>query len=916
MKKGMSKFKIFRYLCLFFYLLCIIVLIVESCMDGKSSAKQSNAIGGGIADIVNDIGGDQTVVINPTKVEVNNKIDTATVFSSYQLYSTIYPANATYKSLIYESSDESIASISSTGQINFLNVGEVTFTIKNEKKPELFDQFTVMVNHIEVSEITYSLNAERNDDIYILYLEDEYKLDVTYEPLDATNKDLSFTLDSNKYLSITENGTIIPLNYSNGVVTTIKVKVGSFEKIVKLVVEIKDKIELERIEPTSNHYELYETESKKINFNFYPSNATFKDYTLTTADNSTIKISGSTIKGLSAGDATITVTSKMNPEISSNFTVTVKERENIKEFELSKTNLSLNIGSTSKIKVSIISPNRYALLSSLTYTSSNPTIASVTESGLIKALSDGTVTITVSNSDNTCIKEITIEVIKYTPPIGTEQDSETIGMDLELLKGPYITTKSSYNLTTLISVSKYYNLNNDQDYTPKNLNLSYEITSETTNIIQGNSLIVNEAGEITIKVTHISSGITRAISLIVLDKIEILKDNTFLTTTNINLLGNSEFNFIISNNKDNYYIRQTSTSLGNLKAIDDHNYQFLAYNTEGIITIEIIPLYDHQLIESKKIEITINIYNIKTTKLDIEIYNQTTSDELLIKNNEINAHVNDKLMVKVILDEFVNLSNVTFTSSNNSLLDITTDGKINVKKHGNVTLTIEDKITNIKQELIIHIYNIIKIDETNQITFKGQDASYNEATNTYQLLNGHSGSVKINFSADTTYQKIDYYSSNNKVISVGKDGTLTPHKEGTSTITLTISDGMTDNIVITIKVKVNPQVVVKDLSYFLHKIRKGLGHFGAFLVFGIFSTLTFMLFFRYKKWAFSVPVCFIQGFGIAALTEYIQTFVPGRCGLFSDVIIDFTGFCFSAIILTISILIFYLVKHLKSQKAE
>lgn len=74
-----------------------------------------------------------------------------------------------------------------------------------------------------------------------------------------------------------------------------------------------------------------------------------------------------------------------------------------------------------------------------------------------------------------------------------------------------------------------------------------------------------------------------------------------------------------------------------------------------------------------------------------------------------------------------------------------------------------------------------------------------------------------------------------------------------------------------------------------------------------------MLFFDKKKWIWSCPLNFIQGFAIAGLTELIQLLVPGRSGLLSDVLIDYSGFLISSVIIIISIILYYFIKK-KSKK--
>ena len=69
-----KKPQIFRFLCLIAYIICVVVLIVESCMNGTNSSTHSTAVGGTIADFINDFKGDQTVAVSPTSLKINNKI--------------------------------------------------------------------------------------------------------------------------------------------------------------------------------------------------------------------------------------------------------------------------------------------------------------------------------------------------------------------------------------------------------------------------------------------------------------------------------------------------------------------------------------------------------------------------------------------------------------------------------------------------------------------------------------------------------------------------------------------------------------------------------------------------------------------------------------------------------------------------
>ncbi len=97
----------------------------------------------------------------------------------------------------------------------------------------------------------------------------------------------------------------------------------------------------------------------------------------------------------------------------------------------------------------------------------------------------------------------------------------------------------------------------------------------------------------------------------------------------------------------------------------------------------------------------------------------------------------------------------------------------------------------------------------------------------------------------------------------------------------------------------------ENYSEFSSVIRKLVGHFGLFLISGIFTTLSikFIYYDLTKKcWIFLI-ISASSGLFLAILTEIIQLFVPGRSGEFKDVMIDFGGYIIPLII--ISAIIFF-----------
>ena len=97
----------------------------------------------------------------------------------------------------------------------------------------------------------------------------------------------------------------------------------------------------------------------------------------------------------------------------------------------------------------------------------------------------------------------------------------------------------------------------------------------------------------------------------------------------------------------------------------------------------------------------------------------------------------------------------------------------------------------------------------------------------------------------------------------------------------------------------------ENISSFSNVIRKLIGHFGLFLISGIFTTLSVKFIYYNLKKKYWIFVIISSSFGLflAILTEFIQLFVPGRSGEMMDVLIDFLGYIIAALIICLIIYI-------------
>ena len=120
------------------------------------------------------------------------------------------------------------------------------------------------------------------------------------------------------------------------------------------------------------------------------------------------------IKGINNGKAIITVTSA-NGKTATCIVEVVNDAVNVNKITLSTAKQTINVGTTTQIKAKIEPSN--ATNRELVWSSSDPSVATVNSSGVVKGIKDGTVTITAKTKDGTVVASITITVKKAEPTI-------------------------------------------------------------------------------------------------------------------------------------------------------------------------------------------------------------------------------------------------------------------------------------------------------------------------------------------------------------------------------------------------------------------------------------------------------------------------------------------------------------------
>ena len=109
----------------------------------------------------------------------------------------------------------------------------------------------------------------------------------------------------------------------------------------------------------------------------------------------------------------------------------------------------------------------------------------------------------------------------------------------------------------------------------------------------------------------------------------------------------------------------------------------------------------------------------------------------------------------------------------------------------------------------------------------------------------------------------------------------------------------------------------KNRSAFRMWVRKYSGHLFLFAVSGFFTTITFYMFLRDKKWWLSCVISSVFGFTMAGISELLQLIPALKRGAeWSDVWVDFLGYGTATLIVALTLGAIFLIRYLVKKHKE
>ena len=322
-----------------------------------------------------------------TSVTLNRSTATLKATETVQLSGSVLPANASNKNLVWTTSDENIATVSESGLVTAVAVGEVTITATSQSTPEISTTCRVSVVPTPVASITLSQTSVS------LKATETVSLTATVAPETATVKDVIWTSDNPEVATVDENGVITAVAVGSTSVSAIAADNNGAMGTCQVTVIPTTATGIAIEDPVSTTFKARET--IQLFAIVTPDNASDKTVTWTSSNPeiATVNESG-LVSAVSVGDVTITATNSAGQKASINLTV---EKTLAESIVLNTTSVQLKVGEENSLTVSF-SPAT-TTDKSITWSSSNTNVATVSETGLIKAVALGESVITAKTND-------------------------------------------------------------------------------------------------------------------------------------------------------------------------------------------------------------------------------------------------------------------------------------------------------------------------------------------------------------------------------------------------------------------------------------------------------------------------------------------------------------------------------------
>ncbi len=349
------------------------------------------------------------ITVSPTEVELF-------VGDKRVLTAEVQPSDATDKSTRWESSDESVATVSQEGEITAISPGKAVITVSSQEVSA-----TCNVTVLEISVESISVVPE---ELSMTVGDPAIKLETTILPENATFKTVTWNSSDESIATVSENGEVTPVGAGTANITA----TTNNGKTAACMVTVNPKIiDAESISLDKSTLQLTVEDIYQLIATVLPEDATDKTVAWTSSDPNIASVDNSgLVTAMSAGTAIVTASCGNH---AAECTVTVIPKViDVTGISLDKSTLQLTEEETYNLTATVTPED--ATDKTVIWTSSNPNIASVDDTGKVTAIAKGEATIIASCGSHTAECVVTV-VAKVIPVASISLDKETAEIKVE-----------------------------------------------------------------------------------------------------------------------------------------------------------------------------------------------------------------------------------------------------------------------------------------------------------------------------------------------------------------------------------------------------------------------------------------------------------------------------------------------------
>ena len=585
--------------------------------------------------------------------------------------------------------------------------------------------------NVPVTGVTVSENA------VTMWVGEDKSFGVTVSPEGATNKNWTSSTSNASIASLSGKSTIHAVAPGTAIIT---VTTEDGKKTATITVTVTQQVGEIRLSADKTTLKVGGT--AKVTANVLPENASNKGVTFTSSHSTvaTVDANGN-VQAASAGTTTITATAADGKGAYG--TITIKVEDMATGVTLSPTSKELKVNETAQLAASVLPATANQ---GIKFTSSDETVATVSETGLVTARKEGTAVITATAADGS------EKSASCTIKVGaTAVDVPVTGITLDQ---PEITIEVLKDAKQLKATVEPANATN-KDVVFSSSNTNVAVVSNTGLVTAINN------GTATITVTSKENPSIMAKCLVKVGAPVLVTDVT-VQPAELNLKTDGTYQLSVSVLPSN---------------ADERGVTFESSNT-AVATVSASGLITAKGPGSATITVTAKDSSGKKATCTVTVTQPVKGVTVSPSSVVIQKDNVQKLTASVVPENATN-KKLIYKSSNETVAVVSNDGIITARSEGWATITVCSEenqaiygTCTVKVGLPVYVTKIT-LDTTNVTMWAGA---------TRQL------GVSIE-PANADIKTVTYGSSNPDVATVSSNGLITAKKKGTATITVTATDG-------------------------------------------------------------------------------------------------------------------------------